>query len=116
MSTATTVPLGRPFSREYIDAEQLDPILTHLIPWAKRDIRDTLEDEVPKAEKSLKRIEQELKDSRVKLAKQTAGSPDHARVSAEVDFLTSMHEANRARLEFYAGKVYLLRKRLSLSQ
>jgi len=107
---------GNVFSREYLDQEEVQPVPLHLISWLKKDIKETIEEEIPKAEKSIKRIEVELKTSEAKLAKLKVGTPDYAVVLKEFEFLKTMLGANQARLTFYDGKIYLLKKRLAISK
>lgn len=111
----STTLLGRPFSREFLDAEVALPIEGHLLPWAKADVRETLEEDVPKAEKRLRLAEKELVSARAKLAKQEPDSPDQREVQKVVDFLEGQCANSRSRLEFYDGKVYLLRRRIAVS-
>ncbi len=111
-----TTQLGRPFSREFIDAEPPDPIPSHLLKWAKQDVRETLEEDVPKAEKRLKVAEKELVVARKKLAEFKPDSPDYREAMKVVDFLEGQCANSRSRLEFYDGKVHLLNRRIAVSR
>lgn len=104
------------FSREIIDREPILPIDPSLIPWAKRDVADTLDVDVPKAEKGLRKAEEELATARKQLAKTTFGTNEHTLAAKTVEFTESMCSVNRCKLEFYAGKVYLLGKRIAASK
>ena len=107
--------IGRAFSHEVIDAEAAIPIEEHLLPWVKRDIESTLSDEVPKAERSMKRAKADLDVVVTKLGRAKVGTADHRLLTEEVDFLQTMYDANRLRLEFCEGKVHLLKRRLAIS-
>lgn len=111
-----TTFLGRPFSREFLDAEPPEPIPAHLIPWAKRDVRETLEEDVTKAEKRLKVAEKELAVARKKLGEFKPGTPDYVQAAKVVDFLEGQCANSRSRLEFYSGKIDLLNRRIAASR
>lgn len=113
--TTALIPIGRPFSRVAIDAAPPEPIPAHLLPWAKRDVRDTLEEELPKVRQGLNRARKELADHEKDLAKLKPGSGDHAQKRVEVEFLHVMVAAGESKLEFYDGKVYNLNRRIAAS-
>lgn len=108
-------PLGRPFSRAVIDAAPPEPIPVHLIPWAKQDVRNTLEDELPKARQGLNRAHKELVDHEKDLTKLKVGGDGYAAKLIEVEFLRTMVTAGESKLEFYDGKVYNLNRRIAAS-
>ena len=99
------------FSRDFIDSEKLDPIPSHLLAWAKKDLRETLEEDLPKADKALKQAEREL----AFLLRDLSHRKIDPEKSDEVQFLEQMCTASRLKMEFYDGKVHLLKKRIALS-
>lgn len=105
---------GSVFSKEYIDQEKIEPIPQHLIPWIKADIRDVLENEIPKARKMVARTQRDRLVILNKIEK-CEDSEQSKVLNKQIEFIDFMNSVNKSRLEFYDGKIYLLNKRLEKS-